>query len=154
MSGMDKDIKDVKNTNVKLTGNKQEVPEEQSDRSKIFSSMVAEDDENVQQLQRWQDVVKALSIDGQWFKRQIGVILLIVAGTILYITNRYQAQQEIIEEESLRAELQDWRFRSLTRSSELTLKSRQSKLEEQLKSFGDSTLMPAATAPYRLIKGH
>ena len=148
MSGMDKDIKDVKNTNVKLTGNKQEVPEEQSDRSKIFSSMVAEDDENVQQLQRWQDVVKALSIDGQWFKRQIGVILLIVAGTILYITNRYQAQQEIIEEESLRAELQDWRFRSLTRSSELTLKSRQSKLEEQLKSFGDSTLMPAATASF------
>ncbi len=154
MSGTNKDINEMEGANVKLTDKKQEATEEQSDRSKIFSSMVAEDDENAQQLQQWQDVVKALSIDGQWFKRQIGVILLIVAGTILYITNRYQAQQEIIEEESLRAELQDWRFRSLTRSSELTLKSRQSKLEEQLKSLGDSTLAPAATAPYRLLKKH
>ena len=93
-----------------------------------------------------------LSIDGQWFRRQIWVILIIVLGIIVYITNRYQAQSEIILEENLRDSLKDMKFRSLTRSSELTLKCRQSKLEEQLKANGDSNLAPSTEAPFYIYK--
>ena len=75
---------------------------------------------------------------------------LILFGVVLYITNRYQAQQEMIEEEKLRSELQDWKFRSMTRNSELTFKSRQSQLEKQLKNMGDSTLLPSNEPLYKI----
>ena len=99
-------------------------------------------------LKQWKSVIRQMSIDGQWFKRQIGVIILAVAGIIIYITCRYQAQQEIIQEEQLRKELQDWKFKTLTRNSELTLKTRQSQIENALKNFGDSTLKVSTEAPY------
>ena len=85
-----------------------------------------------------------------WFRRQLGAIALILFGVVLYITNRYQAQQEMIEEEKLRSELQDWKFRSMTRNSELTFKSRQSQLEKQLKNMGDSTLLPSNEPLYKI----
>lgn len=99
-------------------------------------------------LKQWKSVIRQMSIDGQWFKKQIGVIILAVLGIIVYITCRYQAQQEIILEEQLRSELQDWKFRTLTRSSELTLKTRQSQIESALKNFGDSTLKVSTEPPF------
>ena len=99
-------------------------------------------------LQQWKAAWRQISIDGQWFKRQIWLILLIVLGIIIYITNRYQAQQEIIEEEKLRSELLDWKFKCLTRNSELTLKTRQSQIETTLKDFGDSTLHVSNVPPF------
>lgn len=122
-------------------------------RDKVLSSLVQDDDEeSPRSLVGWKDIWNALNINGQWFRKQIGVIVLIVFCTIIYITNRYQAQQEIIDEELLRKEFQDWKFRSLTRNSELTLRTRQSKLEEQLKLRGDSTLKPNSDAKYRIVK--
>lgn len=99
-------------------------------------------------LKQWKSVIRQISIDGLWFKRQIGVIILAVFGIIVYITCRYQAQQEIILEEQLKSELQDWKFRTLTRSSELTLKTRQSQIESALKNFGDSTLKVSTEPPF------
>ena len=99
-------------------------------------------------LKQWKSVIRQMSIDGQWFKKQIGVIILAVTGIIIYITCRYQAQQEIILEGQLKKELQDWKFRTLTRSSELTLKTRQSQIENALKNFGDSTLKVSTEAPF------
>ena len=114
---------------------------------KLFS-MLSNSMEEEMALKQWKSVIRQMSIDGQWFKRQIGVIILAVAGIIIYITCRYQAQQEIIQEEQLRKELQDWKFKTLTRNSELTLKTRQSQIENALKNFGDSTLKVSTEAPY------
>ncbi|MBP5196017.1 MAG: hypothetical protein J6035_01225 [Bacteroidaceae bacterium] len=100
--------------------------------------------------QRFLEVMQSLSINGQWFKKQLGVIALILVGVIIYVTNRYQAQQEIIEEESLQKELDDWKYRCLTRNSELTLKTRQSKVEDLLKQYGDSTITIGIEPPYAL----
>ena len=111
-------------------------------------SMLGNSMEEEMALKQWKSVIRQMSIDGQWFKRQIGVIILAVTGIIIYITCRYQAQQEIIQEEQLRKELQDWKFRTLTRSSELTLKTRQSQIEIALKNFGDSTLKVSTEAPF------
>ena len=100
-------------------------------------------------LRQIREVGRQMSIDGQWFKKQIWLILLIAFGVIFYITNRYQAQQEIILHEQLRSDLQDWKFRSLTRNSELTLRTRQSQIEKALKQFGDSTLKVSIVRPFQ-----
>ena len=100
-------------------------------------------------IKQWREVTRQMSIDGQWFKKQIWLILLIAFGIIFYITNRYQAQQEIILHEQLRSDLQDWKFRSLTRNSELTLRTRQSQIEKALKQFGDSTLKVSIVPPFQ-----
>lgn len=121
--------------------------QETGKKPRLFS-MLGNSMEEEMALKQWKSVIRQMSIDGQWFKRQIGVIILAVTGIIIYITCRYQAQQEIIQEEQLRKELQDWKFRTLTRSSELTLKTRQSQIEIALKSFGDSTLKVSTEAPF------
>ena len=100
-------------------------------------------------IKQWREVTRQMSIDGQWFKKQIWLILLIAFGIIFYITNRYQAQQEIILHEQLRSDLQDWKFRSLTRNSELTVRTRQSQIEKALKQFGDSTLKVSIVPPFQ-----
>lgn len=100
--------------------------------------------------QRLLEVMRSLSIDGQWFKRQMGVLALIMIGIILYVTNRYKAQQEIITEEALHKELDDWKYRCLTRNSELTLKTRQSRVEDLLRQHGDSTLTTGYEPPFAL----
>lgn len=121
--------------------------QETGKKPRLFS-MLGNSMEEEMALRQWKSVIRQMSIDGQWFKRQIGVIILAVTGIIIYITCRYQAQQEIIQEEQLRKEFQDWKFRTLTRSSELTLKTRQSQIEIALKNFGDSTLKVSTEAPF------
>ena len=122
----------------------------ESRKAKIISSLLNEEEgETDLRNYRWRDL---LIIDGQWVRRQIVLILLIVVGIIFYITNRYQAQKDIIELVQLQNELKDMKFRVLTRSSELTLKTRQSELEKQLKNFGDSTLQVTNEAPFIIKK--
>ena len=118
-------------------------------KNKLFS-LLGESQEDEMALKQWRSVIKQISIDGQWFKKQIGVITLAVVGIIIYITFRYQAQQEIILEEQLKVELQDWKFRTLTRSSELTFKTRQSQIETALSQFGDSTLKVSTISPFSI----
>ena len=122
--------------------------QKEADKKPKLFSMLSNSMEEEMALKQGKSVIRQMSIDGQWFKRQIGVIILAVAGIIIYITCRYQAQQEIIQEEQLRKELQDWKFKTLTRNSELTLKTRQSQIENALKNFGDSTLKVSTEAPY------
>ncbi len=88
------------------------------------------------------------SIDGRWFLSKIPLLAIIFIGVLGVITNRYQSQQEMIEREALEKEVEDIKYRALTQSSELTQKTRQSKIEEKLKEFGDSTLKPAADAAF------
>lgn len=124
----------------------QEAAEPVSDKEKLMRSLVSDDDE-----------VDEMTIDGirqmldaapRWFLRQWKLLLLCLAGIFLYITNGYQAQVEMMKETELEAELKDWRYRSITRISELTLLCRQSQLEQKLREQGDSTLLPSKVAPF------
>lgn len=127
--------------------------QEQSSKSKILNALVnEEDDSDKKDIEHLKDVLQALSINGLWFKKQLGVLSLILFGIIIYISNRYQAQSEMIQEDKLHEELQDWKYRSMTRNSELTLRCRQSQLEEQMKAMGDSTLCSSNDPVYELTK--
>jgi len=143
----------TENIQEELEKNEALAPEdqEQSSKSKILNALVnEEDDSDKKDMEHLKDVLHALSINGLWFKKQLGVLALIVLGIIIYISNRYQAQTEMIEEDKLHEELQDWKYRSMTRNSELTLRCRQSQLEEQLKAMGDSTLCSSNEPVYEL----
>ncbi len=143
----------TENIQEELEKNETLTPEdqEQSSKSKILNALVnEEDDSDKKDMEHLKDVLHALSINGLWFKKQLGVLALIVLGIIIYISNRYQAQTEMIEEDKLHEELQDWKYRSMTRNSELTLRCRQSQLEEQLKAMGDSTLCSSNEPVYEL----
>ena len=84
-----------------LQQNGQQVKED-GNGQRLLNSLLNEGEDEDQPIKGWKDLTKVLSIDGQWFRRQIWVILIIVLGIIVYITNRYQAQSEIILEENLR----------------------------------------------------
>lgn len=86
----------------------------------------------------------------EFLRRQANLLILIVFLTILYIDNRYSSQQELIEIDRLKKELIDIKYDALTISSELTEKSRQSRIEKYISDKG-TPLKTAATPPY-LIK--
>lgn len=86
-----------------------------------------------------------------FFKRQTRLLILIMVLTILYINNRYESQQEMIEIDRLKKELTDIKYDALTRSSELMEKSRQSRIEEYISQEG-SFLETATSRPYLIQK--
>ncbi|MCI6160360.1 MAG: FtsL-like putative cell division protein [Prevotellaceae bacterium] len=92
-------------------------------------------------------------IGGDWLtadflRRQIGLILLVVFFAIVYISNRYSCQKDLLEIDRLNAELTDAKYRALSSSSELTEKSRESNVLEMLKNNKDSVLKIASQPPY------
>ncbi len=124
----------------------QDAPEQVSDKEKLMRSLVSDDDE-VDEL-TLDSVRQVLDAAPRWFLSQWKMLILVLAGIFLYITNGYQAQVEIMKETELETELKDWRYRSITRVSELTQLCRQSQLEQKLREQGDSTLTPSKVAPY------
>ena len=86
-------------------------------------------------------------LTNDFFKRQIKLLVLIMILTIIYISNRYSCQQELIEIDKLKKELMDIKYDALTRSSELTEKSRQSRIEEYI-SQSQSDLGTSTNPPY------
>lgn len=83
-----------------------------------------------------------------WLRRQMGLIVLCTFFAIVYITNRYSAEQEMIEIERLKTELTEMRYRALTRSSELTVRTRQSQVERSLRGTPDSVLQTPKEPPF------
>lgn len=76
-------------------------------------------------------------------QKNILVILLSFVLVILYINNRYQYQQELIEKNKLEMMLQDIKYRALTRTADLMDKSRQSKIEEHIARKGIDLKIPS-----------
>ncbi len=81
-------------------------------------------------------------------RRQIWLFVLITFFFIIYISNRYSCQQDIIEIDRLQKELLDAKYKALSSNSQLTEKSRESNVLELLKNNKDSTLKIASQPPY------
>lgn len=87
-------------------------------------------------------------LNAAFMRRQLPLIILIAVCCFIYISNRYSNQMELIEIDRLKNQLDDARFNALTRSSELTAKSRQSYVEEFLRNSKDSTLQISTHPPF------
>lgn len=82
-----------------------------------------------------------------FLRRQAKLLLLITIYTVIYISNRYSVQQEMIEIDRLKKELMDIKYDALTRSSELTERTRQSRIEEYV-SAEHSDLQTSTAPPF------
>ena len=87
-------------------------------------------------------------LTAQIIRRQIWLVILIVFFVIIYISNRYNIQNYIIELDKLQKELQDTKYKALSTSSQITEKSRESNVLDMLKNNKDSVLHIATQPPY------
>ncbi|MBQ7471500.1 MAG: hypothetical protein IJS97_03645 [Prevotella sp.] len=83
-----------------------------------------------------------------FIRDQIWVIMLITLFTIIYISNRYSCQQDLIEIDQLQKDLQNAKYKTLSVSSELTEKCRESHVLELLRNNEDSVLKIPNQPPY------
>ncbi len=81
-------------------------------------------------------------------RRQIWPLILVVFFIIIYISNRYSIQKDLIEIDQLQKELQDAKYKALSSSSQITEKSRESNVLDMLKNNKDSILHIATQPPY------
>ncbi|GAB6982816.1 FtsL-like putative cell division protein [Prevotella dentasini] len=128
--------------------------EEEAKEAEVIKAVIAEHArEDEQPLSPNLTLKKILGGDilsAQLFRNNIKLILLIVGFVIVYITNRYSVQKDLIEIDKLNTELEDAKYRALSSSSQLTEKSRESHVLELLKTNKDSVLKMAAQPPYKI----
>ncbi len=83
-----------------------------------------------------------------FLQRQILVIIIIAAFTVVYISNRYSCQRSLGEISTLTRTLQEERYKALSINSQLTEMTRESHVLEYLHVSKDSTLHIATQPPY------
>ncbi len=87
-------------------------------------------------------------LSARFFRNNIWLMITIVIFTIVYISNRYSVQKYLIEIDKLNNELEDAKYRALSSSSQLTEKTRESHILENLKTRKDSVLKMSDRPPY------
>ena len=98
----------------------------------------------------WRSIVGGDILAADFLRRQTRLLVLIMLLTVFYIHNRYACQQQMLEVDALKKELTDIRYDALTRSSELTERSRQSRIEQYV--AGRQSMLQTATQPPYLIE--
>lgn len=81
-------------------------------------------------------------------RSQIWVLVLITLFVLFYTAQRYSCQKYTVEISKLQDELVDAKYRELSVKSELTEKTRQSKILDMLKENNDSLLHIADRPPF------
>ena len=84
----------------------------------------------------------------QIIRHQIWTIVLIVFFVILYISNRYSVQKDLLEIDRLTIQLKDAKYKALSSSSQLTEKCRESHVLEMLQTNKDSVLKMPSQPPF------
>ena len=69
---------------------------------------------------------------GRWFRRHLTFLFTLVFLAILYVSNRYQYQQEMIDNRKLTLRLEDRRLRAVVATSNLTEYLRRSNISSHL----------------------
>ena len=87
-------------------------------------------------------------IISHFVKRQIGVVILIGAFVIVYISLRYMCQKKLVEIDRTETKIVNARYKATVCTSKLTEVSRESNVLKRLAECGDSTLTIADEPPY------
>lgn len=119
---------------------------EQSTAQKVMDALQDDDEEHV--CLSLGAVLGGDILTGKWFRNHLKFFVMIVVMIICYITNRYTFQQNMIKMDNLKEELSEKRNESMTRSSQLLQRTRESKIEEYLRNTSDSDLKLPAHPPY------
>ena len=95
----------------------------------------------------WRSIVGGDILAADFLRRQMRLLVLLMTLILFYIHNRYACQQKMLEMDALKRKLTDMRYDALTRSSELTERSRQSRIELYV-TQRQSSLQTATQPPY------
>lgn len=87
-------------------------------------------------------------LTAEMVREQIGVIMIVVVFTVVYVAFRYQCQQDLIAIDKAEKELLDAKYKALSSKSTLTEKCRESRVLDALKANKDSVLKIADQPPY------
>ena len=90
-------------------------------------------------------------LNTQAIRRQVWLILLITFFAILYVSNRYSCQKQQIKIDKLNKELKKAKYKTLSLSSVLTERCRESHVVELMSATNDSTIHPADQPPYIIM---
>ena len=88
----------------------------------------------------------------KFFLNQVIFIVFCVALLLFYTGNRYSSLQDIIEIDNLSEQYQRKHSQTLTQSSKLLKKQRQSSVEKRLYAAGDTTMLNNNLPPFALPK--
>ena len=81
-------------------------------------------------------------------RRNIWPLVLVVVFTVAYVAIRYQCQQDLIQIDMMENELKDAKYKSLSSSSTLTERCRESQVLKVLRQNNDSLLHVSDQPPY------
>ena len=119
---------------------------------KSFAEMVkeraTEGDSKPNAATSLRSIINGDMLNAKVVRNQIGVFFLITFFVFIYISNRYACQRNLVKINKLTKELTDAKFRALSSTSELTEKSRESRVLDMLRACQDSTLHIASQPPY------
>ena len=125
----------------------QEVPQ-QKPQQEVIAKQAIEEEASGSSSFTLRKILGGDILTAQIIRRQIWLVILIVFFVIIYISNRYNIQNDIIELDKLQKELQDTKYKALSTSSQITEKSRESNVLDMLKNNKDSVLHIATQPPY------
>ena len=90
-------------------------------------------------------------LNAQAIRRQVWLFLLITLFAVFYISNRYSCQKQQIEIDKLTQTLKTSKYKTLSLSSILTERCRESHVVDMLRANNDSTIHPADQPPYIIL---
>lgn len=113
-----------------------------------IQSQAREDEKPLSKILSLRMILGGDFFTAEFMKKNVGLILLIVIFTLIYVANRYSCQSGLLEIDKLNKELQDSKYKALSSASELTEKCRETHVLEMLKHNKDSILKQASQPPY------
>lgn len=146
------DPKKEKDSNKPQDSDKPQDDDNETGPLKSFAEMVkeraTEGDSKPNAATNLRSIINGDMLNAKVVRNQIGVFFLITFFVFIYISNRYACQRNLVKINKLTKELTDAKFRALSSTSELTEKSRESRVLDMLRACQDSTLHIASQPPY------
>ena len=146
------DSKKEKDGNKSQDSNQPQDDDNETGPLKSFAEMVkeraTEGDSKPNAATNLRSIINGDMLNAKVVRNQIGVFFLITFFVFIYISNRYACQRNLVKINKLTKELTDAKFRALSSTSELTEKSRESRVLDMLRACQDSTLHIASQPPY------
>lgn len=146
------DSKKEKDGNKSQDSDKPQDDDNETGPLKSFAEMVkeraTEGDSKPNAATNLRSIINGDMLNAKVVRNQIGVFFLITFLVFIYISNRYACQRNLVKINKLTKDLTDAKFRALSSTSELTEKSRESRVLDMLRACQDSTLHIASQPPY------
>ena len=151
MSQTDDEMRNLQPENSGQPTDEQEKVQPKIQRKSTFEqikSQVSEDDDAPVSSLTFRTILGGDILSAQMVRRLVWLLLLIMLFVIVSVAFRYQCQQDEIQISKMEQELTDIKYRTLSSSSNLTERTRESRVLEALRNSKDSVLQVSKQPPF------